>query len=685
VWGDSTLWYLIADANGLTNGDHIAAGQVISIPNKVSNFHNTASTFRVYNPGQAIGDTLPYLPTEPLPPPPPSSGGGCGGFVQFLAMVVAIVVAAYTGYVMGPGLLSGATAGAAATVASQGVLIAGGEQKGFDWKGVAMGAIGGAVTAGVTQGIPMAGSDAFVRGLAQGAVGSVVTQGVGVAIGLQSHFDWRGVAASAIATGVSAGVADSIGRLQATPGGMLTNDVGQAMTRNLAAGLAAGVASGLVRGGSFQNNLPGILRDVAASTIGNSIADQMTAVSTQKIYGIDDVNRPAVQPQLADGFGNSDVPLATTSYGGYTPADLTRGGYPARARFIDTPVDRDGYDIQGAAPYQNDPSSGLKPLNPAWNLNDQGEPEMVQTGRYSRSDVRSPAAESVQTEMSYGEQMGHVGDFIWDLGKGVRNGIVNGVPKMVMGIASTLQQGLYMNGLTEAGVDPSDAYNIAKQSTSQWPSGELLPYANPVQGLGGFVGEFASPFVYGKGLQLAGSGMRLMGEAFPSGSASGISVGVRYQIGALGDSSSIELSGRKLLSTEGSIGANTTEELVLHARAAEKGYPGVQVTPNGGPTFAKTDYLFPIREGQQNVLNLEMTGSRRLDFKAANEAAGLQDLVPRGADSPSGYVWHHVDDFNPATGTSTLELVERGAHNATIPHKGSVFQWEQLNGVPYRR
>ena len=78
---------------------------------------------------------------------------------------------------------------------------------------------------------------------------------------------------------------------------------------------------------------------------------------------------------------------------------------------------------------------------------------------------------------------------------------------------------------------------------------------------------------------------------------------------------------------------------------------------------------------QQNAVNLKMTGSRRLDFKAPNEAAGLQDLVLPGADSPRGYSWHHVDDFNSATGTSTLKLVESGAHNATFPHKGSAYQW----------
>jgi hypothetical protein len=189
----------------------------------------------------------------------------------------------------------GAVAGAAGAAASQVVLIAGGEQNGFDWKGVAMGAVGGAVTAGVAQGMPALSSNAFVQGFAQGAVGSIATQGVEVATGLQSHFDWRGVAASAIASGVSAGVADRIGQSQygdtgwkdlnsqplAVRNATLMNDLGQTMTRSIASGLAGGAASALVRGGSFKNNLSGVLRDVVASTIGNSIVDQMTGASTR--------------------------------------------------------------------------------------------------------------------------------------------------------------------------------------------------------------------------------------------------------------------------------------------------------------------------------------------------------------------------------------------------------------------
>jgi hypothetical protein len=62
------MWYLIADANGLASSSLLSAGQRLIIPNKVTNVHNNTGTFRVYDPGEAIGDTLPTLPNEPAPP-----------------------------------------------------------------------------------------------------------------------------------------------------------------------------------------------------------------------------------------------------------------------------------------------------------------------------------------------------------------------------------------------------------------------------------------------------------------------------------------------------------------------------------------------------------------------------------------------------------------------------------------
>ncbi|ROH85917.1 LysM domain-containing protein, partial [Pseudomethylobacillus aquaticus] len=89
VWGDSAMWFYIADANGLTNTDALVAGTVLTLPNKITNVHNNSGTFRPYSPGEAIGDTSPTLPTAPAPPKPK---GGCGGLGAIIVAVVTVAV-----------------------------------------------------------------------------------------------------------------------------------------------------------------------------------------------------------------------------------------------------------------------------------------------------------------------------------------------------------------------------------------------------------------------------------------------------------------------------------------------------------------------------------------------------------------------------------------------------------------
>jgi HNH/ENDO VII superfamily nuclease len=114
------------------------------------------------------------------------------------------------------------------------------------------------------------------------------------------------------------------------------------------------------------------------------------------------------------------------------------------------------------------------------------------------------------------------------------------------------------------------------------------------------------------------------------------------------------------------------------SRAAEKGFAGIGATPNGGPTFAGTEHLYPASSGQQSVVNIPLTGGRKADVKLANEWGGF-------IKKPKGYSWHHVDDFTPQSGTSSLELVDQKAHEATYPHAGSVSQYEKFHGKPYKR
>ncbi|BFG79438.1 hypothetical protein PTKU46_74710 [Paraburkholderia terrae] len=334
LWGDATLWYILADANGLQGTDTLKGGQVLTVPNKVTNVHNTATTFKPYDPGKAIGDTQPTLPD----PPPPPEANGCGAFVQIIAIVVAVVVtvvtygaassgiaaaagttgaAAGSSAAVGTAVAAGAVAGAAGAAASQTVMIAGGQQSGFNWNGVAMGALGGAVTFGLNaSGLGAAlssGLDSQVASqVALGAVRSGMTQGLGVITGAQHSFDWKGMAASAIASGVGGAVGQtSLGQTQYL-GSMLS-------------GLAAGVTSTLVRGDSLQRNMGAIAMDAVASTIGNMVVDQVQAASVGKtatythgsmssLYGVggnyDDAVRQATQSSYNVSAGDQFAGMA---------------------------------------------------------------------------------------------------------------------------------------------------------------------------------------------------------------------------------------------------------------------------------------------------------------------------------------------------------------------------------------
>ncbi|MDR3436515.1 LysM peptidoglycan-binding domain-containing protein, partial [Telmatospirillum sp.] len=65
VYGDSNLWYVIADANGLSGSSNLTAGTVLTLPNTVENAGNTASTFKPYNANAALGDVQPGAPIPP--------------------------------------------------------------------------------------------------------------------------------------------------------------------------------------------------------------------------------------------------------------------------------------------------------------------------------------------------------------------------------------------------------------------------------------------------------------------------------------------------------------------------------------------------------------------------------------------------------------------------------------------
>ncbi|MBT9458004.1 MAG: LysM peptidoglycan-binding domain-containing protein [Burkholderiaceae bacterium] len=243
VWGDSAMWYLLADANGLSGSETLTVGQVLVVPNKVTNIHNNANTFRPYNPGEVIGNIDPTLPA----PPPPTPDGGCGGLGTLLMIVVAVVVTIYTAGAAAP------TLGATGTTASGVVATTAASVSTFH-TGLAV--LAGGTGAGASLGV--AAASAAIGA----AAGSVASQLTGLATGNLEKFSWKAVGQAAFSGGVTSGVGNVLSSLGTTSAlGKLVNQSGW-QGAAMRAGAGSAVSQALQGQWSW--------REVAASTVGGA-------------------------------------------------------------------------------------------------------------------------------------------------------------------------------------------------------------------------------------------------------------------------------------------------------------------------------------------------------------------------------------------------------------------------------
>ncbi|WP_443751362.1 glycohydrolase toxin TNT-related protein [Asticcacaulis solisilvae] len=267
VWGDSSLWYLLAQANGLSAGTALSAGQSLIVPDNVTNLHNASSVFKPYNSADALGNTTPTLPQQPQPPAP--KHGGCGVIGDIIATIVSIVVRAATSWM--PPQISSALSDAA----RQGVEMLAGNQKKFNWA-----ELGAAFVAGYIEGqvgledgaakpwtTATQGWDAW----AQGAASSAIQQSTNIAFGVQKKFDWTQLASASVSASVGKGMGEwENGNVL----GGAAGDLGHVLTG--AAVLLAGAATRTVlTHDSFGKSLKTMLPDAIGSTIGHMIADGM--------------------------------------------------------------------------------------------------------------------------------------------------------------------------------------------------------------------------------------------------------------------------------------------------------------------------------------------------------------------------------------------------------------------------
>ncbi|AXQ28043.1 LysM peptidoglycan-binding domain-containing protein [Solimonas sp. K1W22B-7] len=281
VWGDASLWYLIASANGLGSSADVVAGMVLEIPAQVTNVHNNSETFKPYNPGDAIGSL------QPTPKPPKKK---CGGLLAAIVVIVAVVVSIWCPIALGmvswaAGLGGWAAVGAAAavgavgaaagSVASQLTGMALGLQDSFSWSAVGRAAVIGGLTAGLTKGIggpllsniPQGGIGPLsYAGMAQGALNSIVGQGVGIALKQQEKFSWSSLAASVVMSGMGDKINAKLG--------INSENISNASVRDFVGGAVSGVTSRTIQvalAGKGKIDLLNIAADAFGNVLGNSI------------------------------------------------------------------------------------------------------------------------------------------------------------------------------------------------------------------------------------------------------------------------------------------------------------------------------------------------------------------------------------------------------------------------------
>lgn len=66
TYSDASLWYKIAQANGLSGNKALAAGCILRMPAGLVKSTHSASTFKPYDPGEATGELSPTSPNHPL-------------------------------------------------------------------------------------------------------------------------------------------------------------------------------------------------------------------------------------------------------------------------------------------------------------------------------------------------------------------------------------------------------------------------------------------------------------------------------------------------------------------------------------------------------------------------------------------------------------------------------------------
>jgi hypothetical protein len=327
---------VLASANAINDDAELVAGTTLTVP-EVTVSQNDASTFKPYDPGEIIGPTAPGLPY--IPPP---AGAGCNGVMMVLMAIVAVVVMVYApmlapamsqffgGAVIASGVFAGSTiggvmaagfvVGAAGSAVAQGVGSAMGVAS-FSWRQVAVDGAMAALTVGISNTNVVGsianklGGSQFARGAVTAVAGNLGSQAFRRVAGVETHFSWKSIAASAVSGGISASV---------------TGGIASAPSRVFTSGMVGGIVSLHTRRALGFDD-PINYGDVLADAFGNALATAMLTGTqaaessrTSDPFSVENALKAlgAYAPgELASVMGGVGEPMSTTASG-----PITMGG-----------------------------------------------------------------------------------------------------------------------------------------------------------------------------------------------------------------------------------------------------------------------------------------------------------------------------------------------------------------------
>lgn len=290
VWGDKSLWYLLAEANDLQLGatDSLGTDQLLKVP-FVADSQGGIHAFDT--DAVLVADIT--KPAE-IPAPPANKLSWLSILLQVVVTVVVVVaVSALTAGLgtVAAGIIGGAVGAVVGDVVGQTAAMAFNNRLSWDNYDLkrtliagAVGAIGGALSSGSSalnavvadKGLLARMAFVAVKDTSLGAATNSVEQGIRMASGQQDHFDVGQLAASAIAGVVDGGygiahdatraVGSSVSRGLASAAGDVIWDMGYGFSRNLFGDM---MTKG-INTGDFSLDLDS-LEISAAASIGRSL------------------------------------------------------------------------------------------------------------------------------------------------------------------------------------------------------------------------------------------------------------------------------------------------------------------------------------------------------------------------------------------------------------------------------